>query len=399
MQRSQRPSRHGGGRWSAVQRRSRSVLLRAVPVLALVSVAHAQGPSAFTAEDMSRVASVTVLDVSEDGRRVAAIVRRPLDNETDDHRRYGDPTYLAPAQVTLQIIDTRSGAKDQPFKELVNVRDVAVVAGRPAARDSPRARTVNGGRLSHDHAARVGCRAKGPGRGQPARRRRDRAQLDPRLDSRTAASLCRRAAQSRTRSRGAAARFQALTDGPVIVHTSSEPFLEWDLLQRNTAQPRRSLPSTSGTGAVRAIVPQGKLTSYQPSRDGSFLTVMEDVTAKTDYDTIGGTENALKYVDATDEATAEGRSMPAEASSKGLTAALVRRRRWFAYAKKGEVFVQGVDGAKRAQPDAEAEGRSRDEKATTDDARPARQDDEQGQRDGRIVLAGRRSAATARSCW
>ena len=87
--------------------------------------ASAQAPSAFTAEDMARVASVTILDVSEDGRRIAAAVRRPADNETVDHRRYGDPTYLTPSQVTLQIVDARSGEKEQPFKTLVNVRDAA----------------------------------------------------------------------------------------------------------------------------------------------------------------------------------------------------------------------------------------------------------------------------------
>ena len=42
-----------------------------------------------------------------------------------DHRRYGDPTYSTPSQVTLQIVDARSGEKEQPFKTLVNVRDAA----------------------------------------------------------------------------------------------------------------------------------------------------------------------------------------------------------------------------------------------------------------------------------
>ena len=52
------------------------------------------------------------------------------------------------------------------------------------------------------------------------------------------------------------------------------------------------------TGAVRAILPQGRLTSYQLARDGSFVTAMQDVTEKTDYDTIGGTDNNLVFVDA-----------------------------------------------------------------------------------------------------
>ena len=96
-----------------------------VLLLALQHVAAAQSSSAFTAEDMLKVASISILDVTEDGQRIAASIRRPLDNETTDHRRYGDPSYLAPSRVTLQIIDTRTGAVDSPFKQLVNVRDVA----------------------------------------------------------------------------------------------------------------------------------------------------------------------------------------------------------------------------------------------------------------------------------
>jgi len=106
-----------------MRRRFRGLVL--LVMLALARAATAQPPTPFTPQDMSRVASITVLDVSEDGRRIAASVRRPSDNETTDHRRYGDPTYLAPSRVTLQIIDARTGATDQPFKDLVNVRDAS----------------------------------------------------------------------------------------------------------------------------------------------------------------------------------------------------------------------------------------------------------------------------------
>ena len=97
----------------------------ALVVLAVASAASAQPSSPFTAEDMLKVASVSVLDVTEDGSRVAASVRLPFDNATVDNRRYGDPTYLSPSNVTLQIIDARTGAIDTPFKGLVSVRTAA----------------------------------------------------------------------------------------------------------------------------------------------------------------------------------------------------------------------------------------------------------------------------------
>ena len=68
---------------------------------------------------------------------------------------------------------------------------------------------------------------------------------------------------------------------------------------------------------------------------------MEDVTEKTDYDTIGGTDNVLKYVDAK---TGEARILMPAKDLKGLQLRWSDDGRCFAYAKKGEVFVQGIDG-------------------------------------------------------
>ena len=376
MQRSQSPSSHGGRRWSTIQRRSRSVLLLALPLLALVSVTHAQGPSAFTAEDMAKVASVTVLDVSEDGRRVAAVVRRPADNETVDHRRYGDPTYLAPAQVTLQVIDTRSGTKDQPFKELVNVRDAAwsrdgrqlavLLAHAPSNADAFPSTTLHVWDAERKALAEVALRGAVVALNSSLAWSADGSSLtvalrNPELD------------------REARARFQALTAGPVIVHTSADPFLEWDLLQRNMRS--RSLAAVDvRTGAVRPLVQQGRLTSYQPSRDGSFVTVMEDVTAKTDYDTIGGTDNVLKYVDAK---TGEAKPLMPAAELKGLQLRWSDDGRWFAYAKKGEVFVQSVSGGSarsltpkpKSEPDAKKDTSATAEGAAKTDGKEKEQEE------------------------
>jgi dipeptidyl aminopeptidase/acylaminoacyl peptidase len=142
--------------------------------------------------------------------------------------------------------------------------------------------------------------------------------------------------------REARSKFRQLTEGPIVVHSSTEPFLEWDALQRNTRS--RALATVDpSTGAVRTLLPTGKLTSYQPSRDGTFLTVMEDVTEKTDYDTIGGTDNVLKFVDARSGAT---RVLVPAKDLKGLQLRWSDDGRTFAYAKRGEIFVQTVDSNK-----------------------------------------------------
>jgi dipeptidyl aminopeptidase/acylaminoacyl peptidase len=308
--------------------------------LTLVRSAAAQNATAFTAEDVLKVASISVLDVTQDGRRIAASVRRPIDNATTDNRRYGDPTYLAPSKVVLQIIDARSGVVDTPFKDMINVRDAAW------SRDGSRLAIL----VAHEAAIPSGF----PGTtlhiwdadrkaiAEVPTRPETRIALNSTLAWTPDGAAVIVALRGLDLDREARTRFQALTDGPVIVHKSSDPFLEWDLLQR---EPRiRSITAIDPrTGTTRAILPQGRVTSYQVALDGSFLTVMEDVTAKTDYDTIGGTDNVMKYIDAR---TGDAKTVAEAKDLKGLTLRWSDDGRWCAYAKKGEVFVHGVDGTK-----------------------------------------------------
>jgi dipeptidyl aminopeptidase/acylaminoacyl peptidase len=328
----------------------------ALAFLVLARLASAQAPSAFTAEDMLKVATVSVLDVTEDGARVATTTRRGIDNATVDNRRYGDPTYLSPANVTLQVIDTRTGSADRPFKDaLVNVRDAAWTRdGKRLAILLAEAGTQPGGFPSttlHVWDAERKTLTAVPSR--PDARVAVNSQVAWTPDGGSLIVALRNADLDRA----AHAKFVALTEGPVIVHTSSDPFLDWDLLQRDTRS--RSLATLDPrTGTIKALLPQGRLSSYQVARDGSFLTIMEDVTAKTDYDVIGGTDNTLKYVDAK---TGETKVIAEAKDLKGLTLRWSDDGKTFAYAKKGEVFVQGVDGStprsltpKPAKPEGEA---------------------------------------------
>ncbi|MCK7532801.1 MAG: hypothetical protein MZV63_18080 [Marinilabiliales bacterium] len=156
-----------------------------------------------------------------------------------------------------------------------------------------------------------------------------------------------------TRRRGRGSRRS--TDGPIIVHSSKPiPFLEWDDLGRSARW--RSLagggfPRPAGRGSSLAGA-QGVARPPSPAT-GSFLTFQEDVTEKTDYDVIGGTDNALRMVQ-----TAGGEPVTiAEAKDpKGVTLQLVGRRRHGRSARAEE--GRSVRAARRrgaaAQPHAPA---------------------------------------------
>jgi dipeptidyl aminopeptidase/acylaminoacyl peptidase len=321
-------------------------------ILILGPAARAQTPAPFTADDILKVASVNVLDVAEDGSRVAVSVRRPYDNETTDHRRYGDPTYLPPNRVRLQVIETATGAAATPFKDLINVRDAAW------SRDGKRLAILVATEVDSIPAASLFVwdadrRTLAEVKPRPAQSIAVNSNLSWTPDGIAIVATARDPKIDRE----ARESFRSLTEGPIIVHKSSDPFLEWDLLSRS-ARARSIVAIDATSGAVRTILPETKLTSYQFARDGSFLTVMEDATQKTDYDTIGGSENVLKRIDAR---SGEAKVVLDAKELKGLTLRWSDDGRTFAYAKRGEVFVQDVDGSKprsltpKPQKPAEAE--------------------------------------------
>jgi hypothetical protein len=175
-------------------------------------------PAPLTAEDLLMVTTASVLDISDDGRRVAYTTRRAFDNATADHRRYGDPTYVAPSLVRIFVADTRTGVSKAVLTDLADIRQASwshggsllaflqlqpgtaavdpVVrlriwdAGRGAVRDIP----LKGG-------ARIAVNSS-----------LTWSQDDARIIL---------ALRSGARDDEARKRFKALTEGPIVVHSSN----------------------------------------------------------------------------------------------------------------------------------------------------------------------------------
>ena len=303
---------------------------------ATLTAPQAQSLDPITAEDTLKVQTATVLDLSEDGRFVAIGARRLYDNAETNHRRYGDPTYFAPTLVDVQVINTRTGAADKVGKGLINVRQAAFTrnaaklalltaaetpAGLPITAlwvyDVERKTLVEVPRKSGAEVAAGSELAWTPDGGKLFV-----ALRNPADDA---------AAQS---------AFKTLTTGPVVVQ-SSKPFLDWDAMSR--ANRRRSLAEIDpATGAATVLVAPAAITNYQLARDGSLVTWLEDATEKTNYDVIFGTDNAIRL-------QPRGGSAKTVLDARTLKTTTPRwsdDQRTFAYAEKGEVFVQRLDDEK-----------------------------------------------------
>jgi len=289
-----------------------------------------------TAEDMLKVTTVSVLDLSEDGRRVAVSARRAYDNAETNHRRYGDPTYIAPAMVELRVIDTRTGAAEKVGSGLMNIRQAAW--------------TRDGSRLALLTAAESSA-------GLPETKlwvynvdRKTLAEVPRQRGAEVAANSELAwtadgaklfvALRSPADDAAAQAAFKAILTGPVVVQ-SSKPFLDWDAMNRSNR--RRSLVEIDpATGTATPIVPTAPITNYQLSRDGSFVTWLEDSTEKTSYDVIFGTDNAIRTI----TRNGQPRTVLDAKTLKTITPRWSDDGRTFAYAEKGEVLVQRIDDAK-----------------------------------------------------
>ncbi len=305
--------------------------------LVLVSLALAS-PSAQTgvpisAEETLKVTTASVLDLSDDGRRVALAARRLFDNAETNHRRYGDPTYFAPSMVEVRVVDTMTGATDRVGNGLMNIRTAAFAPGGAKLALLTAAEDAAGLPVTTLWVYEVGAKrlvAVPPSTGAEVAANSDLAWTP---DGAKLLVALRDPADDRA----AQASFETLVSGPVVVQTSA-PFLDWDAMNR--ANRRRALAQIDpATGATVAVLAPTAITSYQFSRDGSFVTWLEDSTEKTSYDVIFGTDNAVRTM-------ARGGAVRTVLDAKNLKTTQPRwsdDRRVLAYADKGEVFVQRLD--------------------------------------------------------
>lgn len=290
--------------------------------------------SAFTVDDLLDVVNVNIADLSDDGRWLAATSGTLRDRIGIDNHRFGDPTYIAPNAVDVWIIETETGKSQKLFPEKRQVRGLQW---------SPNASRLALLILKADvfepviweRATGKLTRINLPAGKQVA----DNSDLQWSNDG-NQLLLSLRADEWRKK---AAERFQYETAGPVVVHSSKEPFLAWEDLRRMSGI-RSLIAYDINRGQVREVLPEGKLASYNLAEDGSFITYSEDITKKTDYDVIGGTENQIQIIP-----TAGGPRRTVIKSTKGITVLWSRDNRRYAYAKEGNIFAGSVDDKEAKQ--------------------------------------------------
>ncbi len=304
-------------------RRSLALLIAVVPALGGQAVAR----TPFTAADALGITTAQVADLSADGRWLLLTTATRRDGLGVDYRRDTDPTYIRVSPAQLSLIDTRDGAERKVFAAKETVRSavlspdgsrVGVLVLRndkfePVIwdRTTGRARTLP---VPAGFYVAEGSDVKWSGDG-----------------TRILVSL-----HTDAWKREASAEFARMTRGPVFVQDGTDPFLAWDKIRRE-GNVRSVWSLDVRTGKATELLPNAMYASYQLSEDDSLITWQADITKKTDYDVIFGSDNRLMA-----QRLSGGQPMQLLASTKGLSPVWARDGKRFAFAKDGRVYVRSI---------------------------------------------------------
>jgi len=301
-------------------------------LLSLLVAATVSFADTLTANDLLDVATATVADLSDDGRWIALSVSQRRDALGVVAARTGDPTYIQQANVELFAIDARTLARTPVFAgkkpvrgatwspdasrlaylEVVNERFRLVVWERATGRSTV-ARLAPGTYVAESSELRW----NGAG---------------------TALHFALRRDAWRTSTQD---RFANPVTGP-ITHLNGqekEPFLPWEALRREGN--RRAIAAwTPATQRVEVLIPEGMIGDWQVSPDGAVRVWNDDITPRTDYETImGRSERLLARVGAD---TMDRVLMP---TLRNTTVQWTEDTRRYFYARDGAIWMARVPGA------------------------------------------------------
>ncbi len=311
--------------------------------------AQAPNGSPVTARDLLEVVSYQPADLSDDGQWLAVLASTRKEGFGTDFRRDGDPSYIRPAVARLLAINTATGQSQPVFPD-------ARVLRSPAW--SPDAAQLAVLALRSERLEPViWDRATGRVRTLPIPAGWYVAENSDVRWTRSGRQLV-----LALRSDGWKARiardFSRMTTGPVFVQDGRDPFLAWDRMRRE-GNVRAIFALDAATGASKQLLPESMVASYRLIDDDSTFTWEDDITPKTDYDVIFGTERRLVMRAGTSSATTT--LLP---SLKGVTLRWSDDGKQHAWSRDGRVWVRAVAASGSARQIAGRDSAARNDTLT-----------------------------------
>lgn len=262
---------------------SASVLLLA---FLLCAPDHLGAQQSFTIEDALNVHSVSLADMTDDGRYAAVTLSNRRGSMGEDHGRFGDATYIAPDREKVLIIDTESGETVRPFGGPVQVRGLEWAPDGNMLAFFKLDDGENGYSLyTYDREGNSIEEIEL----DSAKRISSSSLLEWHPDGNHLLIELRDTGWADT----ARALYEELEQGPVIVQDSDNDFLAWDRVWNHS---ERSIPAAVDIrdGETRELESEMVFSDFHLAGDGAFFAYVREFPVKTDYARQGGTEYELR---------------------------------------------------------------------------------------------------------
>lgn len=322
------------------------LLVAALPVVSVFAATPSPAPPAAVAlapriartdslsiRDLLDIATVGVGDLSADGRWLAVTVASRRDGLGADFSRDGDPTYLRGSVARVMVIDTKTGVQRALWPVKKTVR------GLTWSPDGTRLAFL----LLENDALQVNVWDRASGKFTVAKMPAgqyvaENSELRWTEDGRQLAF----AARAEGWRAMAKSKFAGLTSAAVVALDGKDDFIEWDGMNRLSAQ-RSIVVWDIAPGTVKTLVADALVGQWTLAKDGSAVTVQEDITKKTDYDVIGGREFKLVARPAT------GAARTLFATLKGVQLLWSDDGQRYAFTREGKVFLGSIADTSRRQ--------------------------------------------------
>ncbi len=284
--------------------------------------------TSFTAEDALKVETYTLAEITDGGEYVAGFIRSRMNRMDIDHRRYGDPNYVAPYTSKLLIINSESGDKLHPFE---NSEVFGAVKWSP---DGSKLAIIKYDQTVFNlYVFDV----------EKQKLKKIKINSEYLISSRSSLvwKTNGEAVILSVRDLGwslkADSLFKEATIGPKIVYDSKQPHLKWDAIRAHSSLSMLAEVNLK-SGKFVKLTDEGTYSSIVITEDGKDLIYGQNYPLKTVYDRKGGTDYELNKLNFQSKEI----SILEKRTKKRVNRAWNEQNTSYGFADSGKVYIKNI---------------------------------------------------------
>jgi len=294
----------------------------------------------FTIQDAINVKSLSISDLTEDGKYIAGTIQSRTDRMNIDHKRFGDPNYVSPYTSQPVIINSETGETYPILNHSVIVRGLSF-----SPDDKVLAFLLYDNEQFNLHLFELASRKLKKIKLRSELKIASNSGLEWLPDGNGVILSFREKDWVAT----ADSMFTEATTGPITVYDSERPFLKWDEISNFSSLSTIAIVDIK-SGVVTNLFPEGSYSGLSVSAAGDLLSLIGYTPKKTVYDRKGGTDYELFMVDLKDP---ENKTTLIEKTDERISIRWNKDNTAYAFIDSNQVFVRSIyeDSARQISTD------------------------------------------------